>query len=288
MSELEKMVLKISSVLLVVFQPLAFSWGKTVPGNAFIDPEVQFYFESTVGYRKLEKTRDSGFRDSPISAPAGTGASKPSFMRNEPPRVFLPAADYKKPNFDHLPLYYDLKIADTAGPISSCVLEPSSSNEAVASRYVMVDITIKGEDSAEFYRDFMKKIDFFMAGEQDLKEDGKPWKIVFGWISYESLERLRASGLIKGFSFSRRPGLRAPMKDVALVIKVPGNRDSSVFSKAFIEEMKKIGFEEKTSESLSDGKKSRFSLIKISGRLPVDRIESLLSNPFVFKISPNL
>lgn len=247
--------------------------------NVFIEPEVQYYFEKTIGYKKYE---NQSLKDSPISVnllplknELFKGYSVIEKVDKITPKPVL--------NYDNFPLYYDLKI-DNVGPISSCVLEPSKDFENKVVKYSLIDMVIYERDLSEFYNSFLKKVDFYLAGEQEIKDSGKNVKIVFGWIRNSDIEKLKESKIIKSYRFSYRKDLRAPLKDVVLIVKAPLNRNIDVFINSFIGEIQKNGFEKGSIEKAIFEKNSKFSLIKITGRFPIDKIDSLMGMPFVFKL----
>jgi len=280
----------LNSFSLVIFLGMfsfLFAENKNISDNYFIEPEIQYYFETTVGYKKYEKT-NKNFKNSPISVPLNL---KSVVINNSLYNVNSLTKDCtpkSKIDYSNIPLYYDLKLINMTGPIASYVIEPSKDFENNISKYYMIDIFVDKDKVKEFYDILLKEINFFMAGEQDIIQEGKNVKIIFGWIDSSDIYKLSKSKIVIGYSFSRRDYLKAPLKNIVLIVKAPTNRDLNSFYKAFIEKLKKIGFHEKFTENIPYTKNDRFSFIKVSGMLPIDKIDLLITSPFIFKVSSHI
>jgi hypothetical protein len=247
---------------------------------SFIDPDVENYFETQYGYKQKE---NGSFKDSPISV------INPNTSVTAPKEENKSVLNYnlsQKVNYDNLPIYYELKQSYSDGPISSYVLSLDNSIENKVLSYRAFEIIVE-KNNYEKLKKNLPKYDFVYGGEEIDNKDKKNIK-VFGWAPTDFLNIIARDANVKSISFSSKKDLIAPMKPISLVVKVPSNRNLNLFSKDFVSYINKFGFVYKDTNIFSRNSKNRFSLIEIKGNIPLDKIDLLLSSPFVFKVNSEI
>ncbi|MGC8867008.1 MAG: hypothetical protein ACP5PA_02185 [Elusimicrobiales bacterium] len=230
-----------------------------------IDPELERYFEKRYGYLKDDPLRDS---------PSSITQTSTSFLKD---KIFTYTL-IPQPDYTEIPLHYDLKKQNTSGPLSYYITLPSKNT--ILKTYTMVDVTVDKDE----YLDVIKKlssIGFLMAGEETSRESKNT--VIFGWVCdsyFNSLFKIKG---VERVSISSRK-LSAPPISLLITVKVPNNRSLTVFIDRFITKLSEYGFRRENLEILSEDKKYRFSVIRIKGSIPLDKIKLIIRSPFVVEV----
>ncbi len=241
--------------------------------SAQIDPELQRYFEKNYGYMKED------MRNSPVSYVSNLKESL--LVENKNSLITYTSIYLKDPDYSSLPLYYDIKKQNTGGAISSYVLELQF-KEGKLNPYIGVDIKISKTNYSRVIEELTSKYGFVFAGEENFVNDSSSM-IIFGWVEESKFNDL---GKIKGvekFSISNR-NLQAPLTTVTLILKVPNNRDIVEFVEKFSLKLGNYGFLKNSVDIISNDKKYRFAILKLNGKIPIDKISILFKEPFVIEI----
>ncbi len=231
-----------------------------------IDPEIERYFEKKYGYLKNDPLRDS---PASISSVAKTSKLKDA--------IFIYTA-IPQPDYTEIPLHYDLKKQNTSGAISYYVSLPSK-NLSIKT-YTMVDISVRKDKYSDVIK-ALSSINFLMAGEETSQQSINT--IIFGWVSDSDFDSIVKIKGVESVSISSRD-LTAPPISLFITVKVPNNRDLTVFINKFIEKLSEYGFKKENVEIVSSDKKYRFSVIKIKGSIPIDKTKIIIKSPFVVDV----
>lgn len=237
--------------------------------QSYIDPELERYFESEIGYMS-----ESNFRDAPLSVE--TRDFRNTIKRKNEGLVFsvLPEPDYTK-----IPLHYDIKKKYTSGAISFYVMPDN--DDVHIKTYTPVEVNTDKSNYLKVLSE-LNELGFILGGyETDPNVQDK--FIIFGWIEDKNFDRLKDIKHVYSYSLSARE-IKAPLTDVSIIVKVPNNRDVNIFKTNFIEKLKSYGFEKESEEIIEKGKKYRFTFIKFTGKIPLDKTKILIKNPFVLKV----
>ncbi|MCX7641139.1 MAG: hypothetical protein N2Z20_00710 [Elusimicrobiales bacterium] len=230
-----------------------------------IDPELQRYFEKNYGYLK-----DDSMRNAPVSI---SEALNPKLKNSLITYTIVPQPDYTE-----IPLHYDLKKQNTAGSISYYVSQPKETKYVPT--YTGVDILVLKSKYSSALK-LLTSLGFIMAGEEVNKDE--PYVIIFGWIDDSNFNKVMHINGVERISVSTRI-LKAPPRKLLITVKVPNNRDITLFIDRFVSKLTEYGFEKENIEIVSADKKYRFSIIKIKGTVPLDKTKIILKSPFVIDI----
>ncbi len=263
-------------LLTVLAAPL---FSQTKFNNDFIDPEIQNYFEMRYGYKNPAVSKDSAFRDSPI-----TQVNENALFKNA--SIQTGYKSYRKELSEPLPLYYSVKKAYDSGPISSCVIEPDKENSAFLQKYSAVEIVVLENNWQDVYEKVIQPAGFVLGGEEYTKEGKTRLKTLIGWIPEAKMPLLMGKKGIKSVYFSKGRGLKAPPVRVSLILKAPSDRDPAVFAQAFSGHLASIGFNAGEVKNVIAGQNARFYLIEIDGSIPIDKTAQVLADPFILKLTP--
>lgn len=238
----------------------------SVSFSQVVDPELERYFEKNYGYLKNDPLRDS---------PSSLTETSVSNLKS----ALITYTRVSEPNYTDIPLHYDIKKYNTSGPISYYV---SNIKKSDIKTHTLVDIRIVKEKYSAVIKE-LSSLGFLMAGEEVYGEGSKK-VVIFGWIDDLNFNRLKNINGVESFSVSSR-NITAPLANLLITVKVPNNRDLVRFIDKFISKLGEYGFQKENVEIISNDKKYRFSIIKIKGKLPIDKTRVVIKSPFVIDVS---